>query len=74
MLYPWFLEDSKSAFGQQRSYLALELFAMQDDLEEVKDHIMIMQEICWESEMKTLRSLKSRGILNSVGPASLPGF
>lgn len=47
---------------------------MQDDLEEVKDSIMIMQEICWESEMKVLRSLKSRGILISVGLASLPGF
>lgn len=46
MFYLWFLEDSKNAFGQQRSYLALELFAMQDDLEEVKDHIIIMQEIC----------------------------
>lgn len=54
--------------------LALELFAMQDDLEEVKDCIMIMQEIWWESEMKLLRSLKSRGILISVGPSSLPGI
>lgn len=51
------------ALDSRGLYLALELFAMQDDLEEVKDHIMIMQEICWESEMKVLRSLKSRGIL-----------
>lgn len=47
---------------------------MQDDLEEVKDPIMIRQEICWKSDMKELRSLKPRGILISVGPASLHGF
>lgn len=46
-----FLEDSKNSFWQQ-SYLALELFAMQDDLEKVKDHTVILQVICWKSVVK----------------------
>lgn len=46
-----FLEDSKNSFWQQ-SYLALELFAMQDDLEKVKDHTVILHVICWKSEEK----------------------
>jgi len=52
MFSTWFLEDGKNVIGQQRNCLALQLFAMPDDLEKVKDYIVILQVICWESEVK----------------------
>lgn len=32
--------------------MALELFAMQNDLERAKDHTVILPVICWEAEVK----------------------
>lgn len=45
---------------------------MQDGLEEVKDCIMIMQEICRESAMRVEITEVKRYL--DFRPASLPGF